>query len=125
MRAMESRFKEDDRVQIRAMGGLSPTFAGKTGTIIAVVPYPGSYDYWVRMDSGENAQFSERDLALLGDDLFHPLSSADATELDSFKGAFSVSIFLRCYLRNCANGFHDSLEPRILIYKDGGRNVSD
>ena len=62
---MENRFKQDDRVQIRQMEGTEALFEGETGTIIEVVPYRGVCDYWVRVDSGKNVQFSERELALI------------------------------------------------------------
>jgi hypothetical protein len=63
---MESRFKEDDRVQIRETQGPTALFKGESGTIITVVPYDDFCDYWVRIDSGKTIQFSECELALLG-----------------------------------------------------------
>ena len=65
MTIVESRFKQDDRVQVRQIEGASALFQGETGTIIEVVAYQGFCDYWVRVDSGKNVQFSERELALI------------------------------------------------------------
>jgi len=61
-----ARFKVNERVQIRSTDGPSKAFEGQTGTIIAIVRYDGFCDYWVRIDLGRNVQFSERELALLG-----------------------------------------------------------